>query len=127
MIETFTVDGLNYELRINAVNEITLTIVSGGNPAYQPETYDPFDYWDYVPHVTADIGCTRYPFRVHRAVLARLHHWLGPRRAHAFNFRAVSERRRWLYERTARRLAERFDYDLQIIGDTYRCYRLKRT
>ncbi|GKW48601.1 hypothetical protein [Halomonas sp. NCCP-2165] len=41
MIDTFTVDGLIYELHTDIQRGVIDGIVEGVNPAYQPETYGP--------------------------------------------------------------------------------------
>lgn len=43
MINTFTVDGLVYELLVDTVNDMMLAITGGGNLVYQPETYGTLD------------------------------------------------------------------------------------
>ena len=127
MAERFTIDGLTYEIAF-ASDTITFALVGGANPVYDTYTYDPFDSpddWDKEPRVTADIGVTRYPLRVYRQVLLRVYDWLGRTRPKTFSFIAWSDRRYWIYERVARHLAERFDYDLQIIGGEYLFFKLK--
>lgn len=126
MHETFEVDGLIYELAISASNEVAFAIIGGGNPAYQPEMYDPFDYWDYMPQITEEIGVTRYPIRVYRAMLTHLHQWVGSQRPSMFRFTASSKRYHRIYMRVAYQLADRFDYDLQIMGDEFHFFKRKR-
>ncbi|WP_346796338.1 hypothetical protein R5M92_12795 [Halomonas sp. Bachu 37] len=128
MTERFEVDGLIYEVRFTCANQISFAIVGGANPVYDTYTYDPFervDDWGTDPCVMEDIGVTRYPLRVYRQVLLRIHSWLGATRPKTFSFCAWSDRRYWIYERVARHLAERFDYDLQIIDGAYLFYKLK--
>ena len=128
MKERFTIDQLVYEVRADECHEITFAIVGGANAAYQSWTYDPFDSvddWDIEPSITGDIGVTRYPLRVYRQVLLRIYSWLGSTRPNIFSFSARSGRRDWIYARIARDLAERFDYDLQIIEDEYLFFKLK--
>ncbi|SFH38062.1 hypothetical protein [Modicisalibacter xianhensis] len=130
MRERFTIDHLVYEVRVSHRNEITFAIVGGANSVYQSWTYDPLDSvddWDIEPNITEDIGVSRYPLRVYREVLKRTMCWLGGARPKAFTFTLQSERRRWIYERTARHLAQRFDYDLQVTGRTYRFFKLKHS
>ncbi|GHB07932.1 hypothetical protein [Modicisalibacter luteus] len=127
MAEGFTIDGLTYEVGFSG-DTINFAIVGGANPVYDSDPYDPFDSpddWSIEPRVTADIGVTRYPLRVYRQVLLRVHDWLGRTRPKIFSFSARSDRRYWIYERVARHLAERFDYDLQIIGGKYLFFKLK--
>ncbi len=57
MRQTYTVDHLVCEFQISRTNNVTLAIIGGASPTFQPET-DPFD-WGYVPAVTDDIGVAR--------------------------------------------------------------------
>ncbi|PCM45955.1 hypothetical protein [Marinobacter sp. ANT_B65] len=123
MIYTFKVDGLIYELTVSTGNSIYLAITGGASPTYQPE-YDPFD-WYYIPRVTADIGTTRYPTTVLRTALRRIVHWIGETRPPMFSFSAETEKRRKIYRRVARHLAQRFPYQLAEDGGVLYFYRRK--
>lgn len=123
MIYTYKVDGLVYELTVSSSNSIYLAIIGGASSTYQPE-YDPFD-WDYMPCVTADIGNTRYPITVLRTALRRVVHWIGRTRPPMFSFSAETEKRRKIYRRVARNLAQKFPYQLVEDGSVFYFYRRK--
>lgn len=128
MLERFEIDNLIYEVWTCVDNDVGFAIVGGANAAFNSETYDPFlrpEEWAIRPRITRDIEVTRYPLRVYRAVLKRIENWIGNSRPYGFTFSLLSDRRRWIYERVARRLSERFDYDLQITGRVFRFYKLK--
>ncbi|MEC9483083.1 MAG: hypothetical protein UMU75_07110 [Halomonas sp.] len=127
MAERFTIDGLTYEVTFTG-EAITFALVGGANPVYDTYIYDPFDRpedWDREPRITADIGVTRYPLWVYRQVLLRVYDWLGRTRPKTFSFSARSDRRNWIYARVACHLAQRFDYDLQVIDGKYLFFKLK--
>lgn len=123
MQERFKVDGLTYEIRIGCTHEISFAIVGGANCVYAPPL-DPYD-WDSDPAVMSDIGVTRYPLRVYRAVLSRVENWIGCNRPKYFSFETYSPRRLDLYERITQRLAKHFHYDLQSIDGTYLFFKLQ--
>lgn len=123
MKHCFTVDGLEYELRIDRSYHILLAIVGGASPAWQPR-YDPFD-WEARPFVMDDIGGHRQPFTVLRTALRRLVNWVGEHRPPHFHFSARGERRRRIYRRVASYLTRRFPYQLVEHESTFYFYRLK--